>query len=112
MAELRGLEWGGQFVWNWLPASGHLGGMLLGFREDTFEVGEWKKGDFFLSTSVFHRKSKSFWCFFLIYDPADHGRSNEFLGELVAAVQAAPFPVVVGGTSTLSGHRGTRATAT
>jgi hypothetical protein len=97
MAELRGLEWGGQFVWNWLPASGHSGGMLLGFREDSFEAGEWKKGDFFLSASVLHRRSKSFWCFFLVYGLADHGRSNEFLGELVAAVQAAPFPVVVGG---------------
>jgi hypothetical protein len=97
MVELRGLEWGGQFVWNWLPANGHSGGLLLGFWEDTFEVVEWKKGDFFLSTSVLHRSSKYFWCFFLVSVLADHGRSNEFVGELASAVRAAPYLVVVGG---------------
>jgi exonuclease III len=38
--ELCRLELGGQFAWNWLPASGHSGGMLLGFRDEKFEVGE------------------------------------------------------------------------
>jgi exonuclease III len=52
LAELRSLEIGGQFVWNWLPANGHSGGMLLGFREDKFEVGSWRKGSFFLSATV------------------------------------------------------------
>jgi hypothetical protein len=47
MAELCSLECGGQFVWNWLPATGHSGGLLLGFREECFEVGDWKKGIFF-----------------------------------------------------------------
>jgi hypothetical protein len=52
MAELRSLECGGQFVWNWLPATGHSGGMLLGFRDESFEVGDWKKGTFFISAMV------------------------------------------------------------
>jgi hypothetical protein len=33
----------------------------------------------------------------LVYGPADHGRSEEFLQELVRFVSASPFPVVVGG---------------
>jgi exonuclease III len=37
--ELRSLEIGDKFVWCWLPASGHSGGMLLGFRDSTFDVG-------------------------------------------------------------------------
>jgi hypothetical protein len=41
-AELWSLEFGGQFVWNWLPAEGHSGGLLLGFRDDCFEVGTWR----------------------------------------------------------------------
>jgi endonuclease/exonuclease/phosphatase family metal-dependent hydrolase len=37
------------------------------------------------------------WCFFLVYGPADHRRSDEFLVELEREVLADPFPVVVGG---------------
>jgi hypothetical protein len=55
-SELRSLECGGQFVWNWLPAEGHSGGMLLGFQDDTFEVGEWKQGNFFLSARCLHTR--------------------------------------------------------
>jgi hypothetical protein len=33
----------------------------------------------------------------LVYGPADHGRSAEFLNELVHLVSSSPFPVVVGG---------------
>jgi exonuclease III len=96
-AELRSLECGGQFAWNWLPADGHSGGLLLGFRDECFEVGSWKKGTFFLSASVFQRKTRLKWCFFLVYGPADHRRTDEFLVELEREVLAAPFPVVVGG---------------
>jgi exonuclease III len=31
--ELRSLRCGGQFAWSWLPANGHSGGLLLGFRD-------------------------------------------------------------------------------
>jgi hypothetical protein len=91
--ELRSLEYGGQFVWNWLPAEGHSGGMLLGFRDDSFEVGSWKKGTFFLSATVLQRSTNFKWCFFLVYGPVDHSRTAEFLGELATAVGAALHPV-------------------
>jgi hypothetical protein len=65
----------------------------LGFRDDCFEVGQWKKG--LLHQCLDPNKLK--WCFFLVYGPADHRRSDEFLGELTQAVAAAPYPVVVGG---------------
>jgi hypothetical protein len=45
-AELRSLECGSPFIWNWVPADGHSGGMLLGFRDESFEVHEWLKGIF------------------------------------------------------------------
>jgi hypothetical protein len=37
------------------------------------------------------------WCFILVYGPADHGRSDEFLRELAREVDASPFPVVLAG---------------
>jgi hypothetical protein len=52
-AELRSLECGHPFIWNWVPAEGHSGGLLLGFREESFEVGEWSKGTFLISAVLF-----------------------------------------------------------
>jgi exonuclease III len=37
--ELRSLETGEKFIWCWLPATGHSGGMLLGFGDSAFDVG-------------------------------------------------------------------------
>jgi hypothetical protein len=37
------------------------------------------------------------WCFILVYGPADHARTGEFLDELGAEVRACNLPVVVGG---------------
>jgi hypothetical protein len=44
------------------------------------------------------------WCFFLVYGPADHRRTDEFLDELTHAVAGCQFPVVIGGISTSSGQ--------
>jgi hypothetical protein len=71
--------------------------MLLGFRDDCFEVGEWKKGKFFLSATLLQRNNRSKWSFVLVYGPADHGRTDEFLQELVPFVSGSQLPVVVGG---------------
>jgi hypothetical protein len=51
-AELRSLECRNPFIWNWVSVEGHLGRMLLGFREESFQVDEWKKGKFFISASL------------------------------------------------------------
>lgn len=45
-AELQGLS-KHKFAWNWLPASGHSGGILLGAKEDTFEFDDMDRGEFF-----------------------------------------------------------------
>ena len=35
-----------QFIWDWIPAGGHSGGVLLGVKEDILEVDDWmEKGD-------------------------------------------------------------------
>jgi hypothetical protein len=96
MAELRSLACGGQFVWNWLPATGHSGGMLLGFRDESFEVGDWKKGTFFISATVLQRSCNLKWRFLLVYGPANHSRSTEFLDELVGEIASCSLPLAVG----------------
>ena len=54
--ELQGLS-RHKFVWHWLPANGHSGGILLGVKDDTFEVDDMDRGEFFVSMSLTHRRS-------------------------------------------------------
>ncbi|XP_073358166.1 uncharacterized protein [Aegilops tauschii subsp. strangulata] len=71
------------FAWHWLPSSGsagHSGGILLGVKDATFEVGSMDR-----------------WEVIIVYGPADHSRSASFLEELHRKVSAASLPVVVGG---------------
>jgi hypothetical protein len=56
-----------------------------------------EKGKFFLSATLLQRNNRSKWSFVLVYGPADHGRTEEFLQELVLFVSGAQLPVVVGG---------------
>ncbi|KAI4998875.1 hypothetical protein ZWY2020_054217 [Hordeum vulgare] len=44
MHELQGLSHH-QFSWQWLPASGHSGGILLGVREEAFSVEDMDRGN-------------------------------------------------------------------
>jgi hypothetical protein len=44
--ELKSIEPGEPFHWSWVPALGHSGGLLLGFRDSMFEVGSIDQGQF------------------------------------------------------------------
>ena len=57
--ELRNLESGDIFFWHWLPAVGHSGGLLLGVRDSTLEVGRIDQGEFFISATSLRRASKA-----------------------------------------------------
>ena len=56
IAELESLSCH-NFAWQWLPATRHSGGILLGVKEDTFEVDDMDRGEFFVSMLLTHRKS-------------------------------------------------------
>jgi exonuclease III len=79
--ELRSLVNGEVFHWHWRSAVGHSRGMLLGLRDDMFEVGSIDQGRFFLSASVFHRDAHFKFELIGVYGPADHSLSVLFLAE-------------------------------
>ncbi|XP_073355069.1 uncharacterized protein [Aegilops tauschii subsp. strangulata] len=73
------------FAWHWLPSSGttsHSGGILLGVKDATFEVGSMDRGQSFVSMELFERSLNFKWEVILVYGPADHSRSAAFLEEL------------------------------
>ena len=70
------------FAWHWLPSSGttgHSGGILLGVKDATFEVGGMDRGEFFVSMEIFERALNFKWEVVIVYGPADHRRSPAFL---------------------------------
>jgi exonuclease III len=79
--ELEGLS-RHKFAWHWRSASAHSGGILLGVKEDTFEVEDMDHGEFFVSMVVTHKRSNLSWEVIIVYGPADHSRSQSFLEEL------------------------------
>jgi exonuclease III len=97
LAELDSLEVGDKFFWSWLPANGHSGGILVGFRDSVFEIGSTMKGSFLVATQVCVKASRFLFEFVGVYGPADHSRSGAFLAELDDTVNRAQYPVVVAG---------------
>ncbi|KAE8814870.1 putative NOT transcription complex subunit VIP2 [Hordeum vulgare] len=71
-----------QFAWQWLPATGHSRGILLGVKEDAFSVEDMDRGEFFMSMSITDRRVHLSWEVIIVYVSADHGLSADFLGKL------------------------------
>jgi exonuclease III len=94
--ELEGLS-RHKFAWHWVPAVGHSGGILLGVKEDTFEVDDMDHGEFFVSMALTHRCSNLIWEVIMVYGPADHRRSPAFLAELTSKVVRCMTPVMIAG---------------
>jgi endonuclease/exonuclease/phosphatase family metal-dependent hydrolase len=97
LQELEGFEFGDKFYWTWLPAVGQSGGMLLGLRDSTFEVGATDQGVFFLSATILHKSTRMIFDFIGVYGLVDHARSRAFLEELESKVSSTQYLVVVAG---------------
>ncbi|KAE8807639.1 putative anion transporter 2, chloroplastic [Hordeum vulgare] len=88
------------FDWHWLPSTGtteHSGGILLGLKDATFEIGSTDREEFYVSMELFEWALNFKWEVIAVYSPADHCRSTAFLAELKRKVEAAQLSVVVGG---------------
>jgi exonuclease III len=97
LQELESLEIWDKFFWTWLPASGHSGGLLVGFRDSCFDVRVVFKGEFLISTKLVLKASRFLFEFVGVYGPADHSRSPIFLQELEEVVTRATSPVLIAG---------------
>src|SRR4051812_34899651 len=73
--ELGSFDLGDKFTWIWGPANGRSGGMLLGVRDNTLDVGCFGEKDFPMYAFILHRQSKFKFEFVGVYGPADHMHS-------------------------------------
>jgi mannosylglycoprotein endo-beta-mannosidase len=88
---------GGRFFWSWLPANGHSGGVLIGFRDSVFEVDTVEIGSIFISAFVLRRANRMKLEIMGIYGPADHTSSLRFLEEISNKVARSNLPIIMGG---------------
>src|SRR4051812_36763670 len=58
--ELEGLS-PTKLSWQWLPATGHSRGILMGIKDDKFEIEDMDRGEFFLSMTITDRTSHFCW---------------------------------------------------
>lgn len=79
--------------------AGHraLRGILLGLNTETFDVIKFSKGQYFVSAHVIQRNNAFRWELIIVYGPADHTRSRDFLSELHDKIVSVSHPLVVGG---------------
>ena len=79
------------FEWNFLPSSGHSGGILIGSKHDVFDLVTFDHGIFWASAVVFHRQLNTLWEVMVVYGLVDHSLSPLFLDELSNKVDTSPF---------------------
>jgi len=96
-SELEAIAPGGSFYWNWLAATGHSGGILLGVKNDLLEIENLEVDDFFVGVTVRHRKLNFIWDFVNVYGPANHDISPDFIQSLSRRCEKAILPLVLGG---------------
>ena len=84
-------------MWNWLPAKGHLGGIIVGIRDDLKEVEDWFVGEYLIEATIRDRQSNFRWILIVVYGPAQHEQSTDFLSELSARLDNHTLPIIVGG---------------
>ena len=59
------LALGEDFVWSWLPAWGHSGGVLLGIKDDKLEVELWMHGEFYIGATIRNKMDNFRWNIFV-----------------------------------------------
>lgn len=94
LSAVAGLD---RFNWDFLPSSGHSGGILLGTKRDVFDRVAFDHGVFWASSMVHHRSLNRLFEIMVVYGPADHSLSSLFLDEIANKIDACALPLLIGG---------------
>jgi exonuclease III len=70
------------FCWNWLPAIGSTGGILMVVNEDCFDVESWVIIKYSIRCEVCYKKDKSIFRVVTVYGTTYEEFKQDFLDEL------------------------------
>jgi hypothetical protein len=94
--ELDNLSGGSLFRWIWKPDVGHSEGILVGVKDETYEVEESEVGENFFSMVLRNRLSSFRWELITDYELTQHNLSAEFISESSKFLRAT-LPILLGG---------------
>jgi exonuclease III len=99
-SDLCDLAGGLNFIWFWLEAKGKSGGMLVGVKIDVLEVEDNTQGEYSILITIRNRMSNYRWNLVIVYGPAQHDFSPDFIQELnniCSNSRRGGLPIVLGG---------------
>lgn len=70
--ELKEMAGNQDYLWRWSPAKGHLGGLLIGVKIDSFEIEQVEDASFFLGVLLRNRTTNHRFWLLNAYGPAQH----------------------------------------
>lgn len=95
--ELKEMAGSVDFVWKWIPAKGHSGGLLVGVKVESLEIEQVELADFFLGCLVRNRITNFRFWILNVYGPAHHDLSGEFILDLSNFCSREILPMVLRG---------------
>ncbi|XP_073353938.1 uncharacterized protein [Aegilops tauschii subsp. strangulata] len=94
---LRAVDKHNQFTWHFLPALNTAGGILVGFRNDMFEVIGFTNKKFGVVSTIKTKNDKFVWQLVVVYGSAYPEFKVDFVAELHDIMESASYPVLVCG---------------
>ena len=96
-SQLQTLDSQGKYFWNWLPAVGTAGGILVGINSDVFDVLSWSLHKFCVCCLITDKSANKTWKFMAVYGTAYDEQKLEFINELHNVLLSWSGPILVGG---------------
>lgn len=69
------------------------GRILVGVKDDILEVKTWNKGRYFVAANIRDKLNNFTWTLIVVYGPANHEISREFITELNDCCHESSLPV-------------------
>lgn len=85
------------FSWHWLPANGTAGGVLVGIKQDLFDVVSVDILGFSVACLIKDKKTRITWRFIAVYGSAYDDFKLDFINELHNTMDAWVGPTIIGG---------------
>jgi hypothetical protein len=94
---LRAIAGRSEFNWFSLPAKKTVGGILVGFRDDLFEIISFSARNFSVSALVRNKNDNFIWKYVVVYGSAYPDQKVEFITELHDVMETTTVPTLIGG---------------
>lgn len=92
---------GKDFSWNFLPADGTAGGILVGFKNSNYQIFSWEKHSFCISAKVKTSFDRFDWRLVVVYgSPYEQGK-QDFIDEIHNILRCWDGPTMFGGDFSL-----------